>query len=271
MTLPYAVDPLIESGASSPSGSQLQPRLVMVGQAQGIVVGTAAPPFLIPYAIKTYRLYRAQSQAGPWIQVDERKPAPLSTWNNLFDPAPTFGIPALYACTSVDVNGTESVLSSPLPFTAIQNPPPITAASSISKGAYGQFPLLGSDVYIDPYTREAVIGPNGDLLAVNGLECLAQDLRTRFTTDQGELLLHPTFGRTRDRIIGSGQADAAAEALKLQTRFIDTCLADPRVNSVYDIAIDQVSSDAWTISFTIEAIGLEDPQRLNLVFPFFSQ
>lgn len=267
----YAGDPQFESGQTVATGASTTPTLLGLGQASGIVVASARSGDIIPTPISTFRLYRAPNQLASWTLVDEKKPSPFSLWNNLFDSSPTLGVPAVYVVTTLDTNGAETAQSPFLRFTAIANPSPIVASRGLSKRAFGSYPVLGSDVYIDPVTREGVVGPNGDFLAVNGLELLAQDLRTRFITQQGELLLHPDFGLSRDRVIGSGQADQTVEAQILRTRFIETVLADPRVSDVSDVVIARTAFDAWTVDLTIIAIGVEDPQRLNLVFPYFQQ
>jgi phage baseplate assembly protein W len=158
--------------------------------------------------------------------------------------------------------------SNSLYFQAVDNPPADTAAS-ISPAAFGPYPLLGSDVFLNPATGEGVIGPNGDLLSVNGLYLLCQDLRTRLITTQGELLLHPDFGMSRQRLIGSGQGDPVAQAQLLQTRIISVMELDPRVDHIESVEIVQVAMDAWTVSVTLVAIGAEDAGLQNLVFPFF--
>lgn len=266
----YADSGVFQGGAVPKTGFSTVPALKAIGQAQGIAVGTASLPDIMLEQVVGLNLYRAPASAATtWTRVDQKKLSPYALWTNLFDQAPLSG-GALYAVTAIAIGGAESAMSDPLPYIFIANPPPIVPCGFISAGAYGPYPLLGSDVYLDPATGEGVAGPNGDLLSVNGLECLAQDLRTRFITTQGELLLHPLFGVTKDRIIGSGQADTVAQAQILRTRFIDTVLQEPRVLEVRDVTISRVKFDAWEISFTIIAIGIEDPQRLNLVFPYFA-
>ncbi len=266
MDLSYVDGPIIESATDTTPVASTTPLLQWLGQASGMVVATLAPPDLLRERITAYTLYRATSASGPWTQVDARLPSPCSRWTNLFDATPLFNARAFYY----------AAIDGPLPsnmlyFVAHPAPAPIVASGTLSAGAFGSYPLLGSDVLLDPVTREAVIGPNGDLLAVNGLECLAQDLRTRITTQQGELLLHPQFGLTRERLIGSGQSNPAAEAQMMVVRFIDAITADPRVLSVQSLTISKVAWDAWLVDFTLVAIGSEDPQRLNLVIPYYTQ
>lgn len=270
MSLNYANDPQIESGLDGGVGGGSQsPGLLFVGQAQGIAVANALPPTISQNPIVTMRLKRAPSTSGPWTQVDERDLSPTATRCNLFDVSPLTTTLAYYAVTAVDSASIESGMSNVMPFAFIAKPRAISVARPIAAAAFGTYPLLGSDVFVDPVTREGVVGLNGDLLTVNGLECLAQDLRTRVTTEQGELLLQQDFGNGRTRLIGSGQADPVSQAQILRTRLIDALLKDARVAQVVDVIISRTAVDAWIASCTIIAIGQEDPQHLNLVFPYY--
>jgi len=272
--LTYADSPVIEAAAPQLDSSATSPALLWLGQASGIVVATVQPPALImEHPISTYTLFRSPSATGPWTQVDARVPAALSRWVNLFDASPIYNARAYYyaAVDSGFATVTGGNATNVLYFVAHTVSAPIAPAGTLSAGALGLYPLLGSDVYVDGISGEGVIGPNGDLLTVNGLECLAQDLRTRITTEQGELLLHPQFGLSREKVIGSGQSNPAAQAQALQARFIDAYTADPRVLSVQALTISRQSWDAWVIDVTLVAIGFEDPQRLNVVVPFYQQ
>jgi hypothetical protein len=271
--LAFTDSPIIANGAFfDVNAGTTTPTLLSIGQASGIVVASVRNPDIITVPITTYTLYRAAAATGPWVQIEQRAASPLSRWTNLFDaPGNAVGGPAYGARAYYTVTIDGPLQSNALAFIANANPVPIAAGGTLSAGAFGAYPLLGSDVYLDPSTGEAVIGVNGDLLTVNGLECLAQDLRTRITTEQGELLLHSTFGLTRERLIGSGQNAPAVQAQALQARFVDALLGDPRVSSIASLSISRVAWDAWTISVVLVAIGVEDPQRLNLVFPFYSE
>lgn len=239
------------------------PTLLFIGQATGQVVATVAPPTDVIIGITEYSLQRSLDQET-WTTVYSCQPSSLSRWVNLFDSAPLFGTRVYYQ--AVDSGGDQS---NTLYFQAVQNPPEDVAAS-ISPTAFGPFPLLGSDVFLNPVTGEGVIGPNGDLLSVNGLYLLAQDLRTRLLTTQGELLLASDFGMSKQRLIGSGQGDPIAQAQLLQTQIINVLELDPRVDHVQDVEIYQAALDAWIISVTLVAIGAEDAGLTNLVWPYFT-
>lgn len=267
MTIAYSPPPIIESGAVDYAiDATTAPALLWLGQASGIVVATLRPPDLSAAPIASYALFRAPTASGPWTQVDVRAPSPFCRWVNLFDPTPLYDERAYYYAAT-----DSGEYSKTLYFVANSNTPAISAAGTLSAGALGSYPLLGSDVFLNAMTGEAVIGPGGDLLAVNGLELLAQDLRTRITTQQGELLLHPQFGLSRQRLIGSGQSNPAAQAQVLQAQFIDAYTADPRVLAVQSLTISKVSWSAWMVDVVLVAIGIEDPQRLNVVIPFYQQ
>lgn len=267
----FALSPEVNAGAPlGQSGGSSVPTIMYLGQAQGVVVVDTLPPDLRQTKLSTLRLYRAFAAGGPWTKVDERNLSARSRWSNLFDVSPNTSSSALYAVTAVDTNSVESAQSLAVAFAAFPNgAQALTPGPGFSQGVFGQDAVLGTDVYLNPITREAVIGLNGDLMYVTGLECLAQDLRTRITTEKGELLLHQDFGNGRARLIGSGQSDPSSEAQILYTRLIDTMLLDPRVDSIIDVSIARSSIDAWDVNATIIAIGSEDPRKLNLVVPFF--
>jgi hypothetical protein len=265
--LPFTDSPIIENGAYFDlSVGSTTPTLMSIGQASGIVIATVRPPDIITDPITTFTLYRSIVATGPWTMVDTRSPSPTSRWANLMDATPLYDTRAYYFAT------TDGPLqSNAMYFIANATPSPIAPGGTLSTGAFGPNPIHGSDPYLDGNFGEAVIGPNGDLLAVNGLPLLAQDLRTRITTEQGELLLHLDFGQNRERLIGSGQSNPAAQAQILRARFIDIILQDPRIYSIESLSIVRVSLDAWTIDVTFIGIGSEDAQRLNIVFPYFEQ
>lgn len=206
--------------------------LLAISQASGIIVCTVRPPDVRTDSVVTYTLYRAPVASGPWTQVDQRRANPMSRWVNLFDPSPLYGATAAYYAMIDDGSQTNT-----LSFIAQQVPPAIQSSAGFSSAAFGPYPLLGSDVYLNPATGEGVIGPNGDFLTVNGLELLGQDLRIRFITEQGELLLHQTFGLAPNRVVGGGQANPVAQAQLLRQYIMDAVLSDPRVDSIISVDI----------------------------------
>lgn len=212
--------------------------ILAVSQASGIVVCTVRPPDVRTTAVTTYTLFRGPAATGPWTQIEQRRPNPLATWVNLFDITPLYGVPAFYFA-QVDDGSQSNVLS----FIAIKSPPAIQASAGISVNALGPYPLLGSDVFLDPATGEGVIGPNGDLLTVNGLELLGQDLRIRLITEKGELLLHSDFGLAKNRVIGGGQTNAVAQAQLLRTLIMDAVLSDPRVDSIISVTLSYLGGN----------------------------
>jgi hypothetical protein len=106
-------------------------------------------------------------------------------------------------------------------------------------------------------------------LTVNGLALLGQDLNTRIRTKIGELVFHPDFGLFGG-LIGSGQSDPATMANTLRTRVIDAITADARVYQLDEVIIAHPYFDGWQISYLVYAIGVEDPLRGNLVYPYLN-
>lgn len=270
MSFSYATDPTIVSGDAIQNTSISAPTSLFVGQANKIIAASVEIPSLVQVSpVAGMRLYRMPID-GDWELVDDRTLDTNSRWQNLFDLKPLYALSTSYTATAYSVDGTESPKSNIVQYVAIANPLPLTPARGISAAAFGPNPLLGSDIFIDPNTGEAVIGPNGDLLTVNGLELLEQDLRTRLLTNPGELVLHPTYGFIGASLIGSGQSDPVSMSQLLRTRVIDCLMAEPRVLSIDQVVITRPQFDNWQISYVVYAIGVEDPLQANLVFPYSS-
>lgn len=219
--------------------------------------------------ITQLKLYRGNTPNGPFTLLrDIEVISSFSVVNQLFDGVPEFGIERYYVATAVDQRGVESAHSNVVFYTASLAVLGLLPGS-LSPAARGPYPVLGCDIYIDPTTREAVIGPNGDLLTVNGLEFLAQDLRLRILTDVGELPLHPTYGLSKSKVIGSGQAKPEVQAQIFRADIIDVLRAEPRVYKVLDVQISQADQFSWVIGFDVMAVNVEDVQRLNMIYPYF--
>lgn len=255
---------------SVPDFNPKPPTVVSAQQASGyVVVGARVAAVSGQFPPVKMRLYRV-APGGSAEQVYETYLSPTSLENLLFDYAPTVGVQYSYYATTTDGGTGESTPSNSIVFSAFDaaNIDPFSAYRNITPSAFGPYPLLGNDFYVDPIVRDFVVGPNGDYLTVSGLECLAQDLRNHILTEVGELPLKPTFGFARGSIIGSGQGSPAAQAQLLQTRVKDVLSADPRVQSIVDLQITQQASDAWTITYVVQAIGVEDAAMLNFVLPY---
>lgn len=247
----------------------LAPTIVSIGQSNGIVaVGIIQSPTTGSYPIASLQLYRGATSAGPWVQIDSESISLVTLVTHDFDDAPQFGVQEWYTATATDSQGNVSPYSNVVTWTAYGNPVTFEA-NNLSAAAFGPYPLLGQDVYLDPYTNEAVIGPNGDLMTVNGLFCLAQDLRIRIFTDLGALLWARTYGFQKP--IGQGQGKPTVEAQILQASVIDCIQQDPRVQLVLGVQIGQANQDSWGVAYQLMAIGVEDPFRANIVTPYFLQ
>ena len=206
------------------------PSIAYIAQVStGIGVGVRQSLVTADQAIVSYNLYRSLTGSSPWTLVASSVISATLLTTLLVDSSPVLGLEVWYAATSVDALSAESARSSSWTFSAA-GPEQVGAGSSISSAAFGPFPLLGSDVFIDPDSGQAVIGPNGDLVTVNGLACLAQDLRIRMMTTPGELPLHPLFGFPDP--LGHAQAEPEIEAQILAANLKDTLVLDPRVAAI---------------------------------------
>ncbi len=230
------------------------------GVAQNVLTGA--------YPIASFKLYRGSFLAGPFSLACDFEPiSPATIVTQLFDAAPIFGVQEYYVATAIDSDGNESGPSNVLFYSAsiASTIPP----STISAAAFGPYPVLGSDVFLDPTTGEGVVGPNGDLLTVNGLACLAQDLRIRLLTELGELPMHQTFGFTSG--IGGGQANQGVQAAILVANVKDMLRQEPRVAKTLSVSVYQSDAYSWIITYDIMAINVEDAARLNMVYNYYGQ
>lgn len=243
------------------------PTITSIDQASGnIVVGIAQNAVTGSNPVSQYQLYRGPSSEGPFALTDSEPISSTALITFAFDTQPILGVEQWYAATSVDSEGFTSAFSAAVSWSAFTSA--TITQGSIGAAALGPYPLLGSDVFLSPYTGEAMIGPNGDLMTVNGLECLAQDLRIRLFTEIGELLLEPSFGFWRGKLIGSAQASSKTQALYFETKLKDCLAQEPRVSQVLSVVVRQAGFDSWSIAFVVMAIGVEDPLRLNQVVPY---
>jgi hypothetical protein len=270
---------IIGGGGGSGSGPN-PPRIVSLCEATTssnvklLAAGIVQAPVTGSWAVAYFTLYRAALPTGPWTAV-VAGPQFLSTValeNFLFDVDPNFGVEMWYAATATDTAGNVSGISNVVPYTAATSYP-TGSGLVLPSSAYGPYPLLGQDVFVSPLTREGVVGPNGDLLGVNGLQCWAQDLRLRILSDKGELPLHPDYGLVKGKLIGSGQSKPAVQAQLLKTAVYDCIKADPRTYRIDYVAIYNANygglADSWVIKYQAMAIGVEDALLANIVYPYY--
>lgn len=244
------------------------PGIAYVAEAAGMVVVAATQaPITGTEPVVAYRLYRSLFQGGPWgSAIDTRLIDRITVRTKLFDAAPLYGIGIWYAVTAVDSAGLESAVSGPFAFDAFNDQPLPGQSGKISAAALGDYPWLGSDVFLDPVSGEAVVGPNGDMLSINGLACLAQDLFIRLRTTKGELPMHPDFGLTVS--IGSGQAAPQVEAQIMATDVTDELLLDERVQRVLSVKITQYDQFSWIVGYDVMAIGVPTVTSLAGIIGF---
>lgn len=237
-----------------------------------LVFGVQLNPTSAGNAFVQYKLYRGVTAAGPFNHVcDDSFLSPITLTTQLYDLAPNFGVTRYYVATGLTASGFESAQSAVIYYTASNQILGPIVAAPISAAAFGPYPVLGSDCYLDPTTREGVIGPNGDLLAVNSLECLAQDLRIHALTEFGELPMHQTFGLQKGRVIGSGQAGRKTQAMIFMANFKDMLRSEPRVYQIINVQVYEYDAYSWIVGYDVMAIDVEDSLQLNFVYPFVNQ
>jgi hypothetical protein len=247
------------------------PIILSISQTDtAVVCGVEQNPVTGSFPVASLLLYRGETPTGPFdLQTDAEPLSTVVLVNDLQDRNPTFGVQKWYVAVAVDtmgyVSGPSNVATITMDNPNQIQPGPFTPGSA----ALGPYPILGSDVFLDPTILEGRVGPNGDLLCINGLNLLAQDLSIRIRTSFGELPVHPSYGFEKGKIIGSGVANSQAQAELLRTDVIDMLLAEPRVAQVLSVEVTQATYDSWIISYTVMAIGSEDALKANLVVPYF--
>jgi phage baseplate assembly protein W len=124
--------------------------------------------------------------------------------------------------------------------------------------------LFGRDI---EFTEDGVLrlSPDGDLVAVGGVDNLVQALRTAVGTVQGELVLHPDYGV--ERLLTVGVEGTRANTIMAGMEVARSVLRDPRVVAVRDIGLSFDDTVARA-GMRVEVIG--PGQRdlpLNLIVP----
>ena len=122
--------------------------------------------------------------------------------------------------------------------------------------------LFGNDVFLDT-SGDLQSDFSGDLAIVRGLENMQTALIDRLTTNQGELIKHPTYGAPIQRIVGQpGDRNALAIA---RLELIGTLLSDPRILNVSNLALRK-SNDVLNVSMNLSLID-ETSRHTNAQLP----
>jgi len=80
---------------------------------------------------------------------------------------------------------------------------------------------------------DLIVGQNGDLELIEGVENVEQALMIKFATEQGELALHPDFGAKYP--LGTKITLLRIQEFVVTTR--KTLLSDPRIESILSMRI----------------------------------
>lgn len=264
--------PEIDILSGTASTTPHAPTIVSVVQVAGMaIVGIQQSRTTGSYPILSYQLFRGITNIGPWFQIDAEPINGALLTTNAFDKSPVIGTQIWYAAKALDQAGQSSGLSVPFTYTAYGQT--TLARANLSSSAFGPYPLLGQDVFVNPATGEGVVGPNGDLLGVNGLDCFAQDLAIRMRCTLGDFILHPDCGLAKGGGIGAGQATPPVEAQALRTQVVEAIQQDPRTFQVQSVSVANsgYGGDGWVIQYSLMCIGVEDPLHANAVAPYDTQ
>lgn len=143
----------------------------------------------------------------------------------------------------------------------------VTIPSSDTSSAAAKF--FGEDVWFD-VTKGAfadyVVSPAGDYQAITGVEALRQSLIRRIITNPGEWKTLPNFGVGARQYVKAKNTQAVRD--ELAQRVKAQCSADPRVEKVSQVIIEQLSEGAGLkINVEVTARGrlrTDQPVRISI-------
>lgn len=244
------------------------PTLFSIYQAGGETYASATLGLttgsLVPISIN---LYRSLDAGATWELAGSSLVDSIAVRTLIVDPSPSFGPLMTYGATVVDSAGAESNKSNFALFIAATTLPSMAPGTGISQAALGPLPFLGSDILLDPQTRMTILGANGDLETVNGLDCVAQDLRIKFLTETGQLALDPTTGL--EPFIGIGQGSPTTQAQIIRSDALFVLQQEPRLAAILGITVGQLSEMGWGIAYSAVTRNGEDPGKLSQVAPYY--
>jgi hypothetical protein len=140
---------------------------------------------------------------------------------------------------------------------AINTDPAMEAQSPMMK-KYGR-DLLISDSGTDTAGADLQVGQRGDLATNEGLPNVDQAMKIKFSTEQGELAIHPDFGAKYP--IGTKITMLRIQEFYISTR--QTFLSDPRIQSINSM---KIASDGDRV-YTSSKLKLKDTnQELPVTF-----
>ena len=114
---------------------------------------------------------------------------------------------------------------------------------SIAEQAFGRDARLKSTRDGNVQTSDVVISQAGDWDTISGIPNVEQALKLKFSTEKGELTVHPSFGARFP--IGKKITAASFNTFSIQTR--STILSDPRVEGIELLSFNS-SGDVMVVS-----------------------
>ncbi|MNV79263.1 hypothetical protein D3C71_1728050 [compost metagenome] len=114
--------------------------------------------------------------------------------------------------------------------------------------------LSGGDFEVDTY---------GDLMVVEGIDCLTQDLKTRLGVEIGGLLYHPTYGNGLLGLIGNKGDQDRRQKVEIEAHKVLT--SDNRILSVDSLTIFESGAQV-TIDATLVVRGYSGTVPFNYNF-----
>ena len=123
----------------------------------------------------------------------------------------------------------------------------------------------GSDLSVGTRTRSGRL----DLGTVSAVDNIRQALLLRLLTPVGELepLGHPDYGCRLGELVGRLNNERTHNLAKMFV--LQALAAEPRIAQVLSVRVAPHRSDRTRLDITVDALTVEGPTPLNLVFPFF--
>lgn len=105
---------------------------------------------------------------------------------------------------------------------------------------------------------DIVVGPNGDIATIEGLDNMEQALRVKFDTEQGELPTHPGFGIKYP----TGSKAQINQLIGFQVNARATLLSDSRIASVDQLTV-AATGNILNVNSTVTLKGADDSLSLD--------
>lgn len=122
--------------------------------------------------------------------------------------------------------------------------------------------IIGKDLFLDE-SGDLMLNPAGDIITVQGDECLLQDVRHRLESSYGDVFSHENFGSLLIRYLG--QPDTELNRTLIKRSVITAIEQEKRINP-NTVQVELVKYTPEEIQVYISFIPLEKIHPLTLLW-----